>query len=81
MSKAFETYTSFVALSLFGGIVFPVTCAAGGALWIYARWMWAKGYSTGEPSKRYDHWVSRGIWTGLLIELGATIGTAINFFL
>ena len=80
--QALETYPQFLALSLVGGVQYPLTCAVGGALWVWARWVWAEGYATGDPSKRYGHVVSRGIWTGLLVQIiaaGATsLSTAIN---
>ena len=38
--QALETYPSFLILSLFGGLRFPVTAALGGVLWNYARLKW-----------------------------------------
>ena len=55
-------------MSVVGGLAFPVTTALAGALWIFARMKWAKGYATGEPQNRYeksDGW-GRHIWTALL---------------
>jgi hypothetical protein len=43
--------------------------------------MWADGYSPGEPSKRYGHWISRGIWSSLLLELVAATITGITLLL
>ena len=34
---ALESYPQFLALSLIGGIKFPISCAVGGLLWNYAR--------------------------------------------
>ena len=59
--QALESYPMFLALSLVGGIQYPLTCAAGGALWNYARFKWAEGYATGDPSQRYSHWASKGV--------------------
>ena len=61
--QALESYPMFLALSLVGGIQYPLTCAAGGALWNYARLKWAEGYATGDPSARYSHWASKGVRT------------------
>ena len=63
--QALESYPMFLALSMVGGIQYPLTCAAGGALWNYARFKWAEGYATGDPSQRYSHWSSKGVRTNL----------------
>jgi hypothetical protein len=42
-SSALETFPSFVALSLVGGLRFPILTAAGGLLWCVARLKWAEG--------------------------------------
>jgi glutathione S-transferase len=76
--QAFETYTQYVILSLIGGLKFPFVVSVGGILWAYARLKWAEGYATGEPSARYSHWLSFGIWTGLLIQLIAAAATALT---
>eukprot|EP01038_Epipyxis_sp_PR26KG_P004788 gene4788-6715_t len=74
--QAFETYTQFVALSLVGGVYFPVTVSIGGIIWNYSRFKWAEGYSTGDPSNRYQHWASFGIWLSFLFTFFAAIGSA-----
>mmetsp|Transcript_12497 Transcript_12497/g.12121 ORF Transcript_12497/g.12121 Transcript_12497/m.12121 type:complete len:196 (+) Transcript_12497:123-710(+) len=74
---ALETYPMFLTLSVIGGLSFPVTVAAGGALWNYARLKWAEGYAI-KADKRYSHWSSRGIWTGLFVPLVASIVTAVK---
>jgi glutathione S-transferase len=71
-----ETYTQFVALSLVGGIRYPVTVAGAGIVWVIARFMWAKGYATGEPSRRYDSLIARGVWSSLIAVLVASGGVA-----
>mmetsp|Transcript_94417 Transcript_94417/g.185167 ORF Transcript_94417/g.185167 Transcript_94417/m.185167 type:complete len:199 (-) Transcript_94417:68-664(-) len=78
---ALETYTQFVALSLVGGLKYPVTTLAGGLLWHFARSLWAEGYKTGEPSKRYQSWMAYGIWTSIIILMSATIGTAASIMM
>lgn len=78
--QALETYTQFVALSLIGGIKFPLTATAGALVWCFGRLKWAEGYSTGEATSRYSHWASYGIWFGLLTELLCASATAVSFF-
>lgn len=73
--QALETYTQFVALSLIAGIKYPVATMVGGLLWNVARFAWASGYATGEPSKRYDNILAVGIWTSLFIQLAGALGT------
>ncbi len=73
---ALETYTQFVALSVVGGIKFPLVTSAAGILWIFARIKWAEGYKTGEPSKRYQSWVAYGIWSSLILLAASSIVTA-----
>ena len=74
--QALETYTQFVALSIVGGLKFPLTTALGGTIWCIARLKWAEGYSSGEPSQRYSNFLSRGIWTSLITVLLTALGTA-----
>jgi glutathione S-transferase len=74
---AFETYPQFLTLSIIGGLHFPVLTTCAGALWNYARLKWAESYSSKGPEKRYEHWASTGIWVGLLLELFASVGTAV----
>ena len=76
--QAFETFTQFIVCSLIGGVTFPVSTAAGGFLWAVARWKWAQGYASGEPSKRYESFFSRGIWSGLLLQLVTASATAMK---
>ena len=78
--QALETYTQFVVLSLVGGVSFPLSVSLAGALWVVARLKWAEGYASGEPSKRYDAAVSRGIWSSLIMVLFASVGTAVKLF-
>ena len=79
--QAFETYPQFLALSIIGGLQFPVTVSIGGLLWIFARNAWAQGYSTGSPSKRYDAFISRWIWWGLVCQLFAATGTMVTLLI
>ena len=75
---ALESYTQYVALSVIGGLRFPIFTAANGLLWIYARRKWAEGYATGDPANRYANWAGKGIWFSLVFGLMATTGTALG---
>lgn len=75
--QALETYTFFVVGSVIGGFKFPVTTALAGVLWLVARYVWARGYKTGEPSNRYQNFLSHGIWTSLLMVMATTLSTAV----
>ena len=74
--QALETYGSFLALSLVGGLAFPVTTMVSGLLSMYARGKWADGYATGDPSKRYQS-AGRHVWTALGNLMMASLGTAL----
>jgi len=76
--QALETYTQFIVLSVVGGLTFPISTTISGVLWFYSRIKWAEGYSTGEPSKRYQSWVAFGIWSSLLLGAACSIGTAVK---
>lgn len=75
--QALETYPQFLALSICGGYCFPLLTCAAGLLWMYARAKWAEGYSSGDPSNRYEHWASKGIWLALVLGSMASLGTAL----
>ena len=79
--QALETYSSFVLLGLVGGIDFPVIVSFAGLFWCYSRMQWAQGYATGDASRRYDHWSSRGIWSALLLNLCAAFVVSIKFII
>ncbi|KAG8460347.1 hypothetical protein KFE25_011838 [Diacronema lutheri] len=76
--QALETYTSFVACSLIGGITHPYFVAAAGIAWIVGRWKWAGGYATGDPKARYESFWSRFIWFSLLGVMTAAMSTAVR---
>jgi len=65
-----EAYPVFLVTMFLGGLQYPTVCAAAGALWIASRVAYAKGYYTGEPSKR-----NRGAfgYIGLLTNLVCTV--------
>ena len=77
--QALETLPQFLVYSLVGGVRHPIVVSVAGLIWIIARLKWAEGYASGVPKKRYDHWISSGIWTGLLVPFGASLSTAIGF--
>lgn len=76
--QALETYTQFIALSLASGLRFPIVTALSGLLWCFARLKWADGYASGEPSQRYEHWASKGIWVSLISLLLGSIATSLK---
>lgn len=39
---------------MIGGYEMPYFCTVGGWIWILGRIMYAKGYYTGDPTKRYE---------------------------
>ncbi|KAK2190525.1 hypothetical protein NP493_77g03055 [Ridgeia piscesae] len=47
-----EGYPSFLVMLLLGGVAFPRMCAGAGVVWIISRVVYARGYYSGEPSKR-----------------------------
>ncbi|MES1913210.1 MAG: hypothetical protein MHM6MM_005421 [Cercozoa sp. M6MM] len=50
--NAYEMYTSFLAMSLFNGLQFPVLTSLFGICWIVGRLGYFKGYASGNPEKR-----------------------------
>lgn len=70
-----EVYPVFLVLLLIGGLQYPRLVSLCGMLWILARIVYAKGYSTGDPSKR-----NRGAfgYIGLLTMLGSTVSFALH---
>jgi glutathione S-transferase len=79
--QALETYTQFITFSIVSGLRFPVATAFTGLMWIFCRAKWAEGYATGEPSRRYDHFLAFGIWVTLIFLLLGAIGTVAKVFL
>uniref|UniRef100_A0A7S4JHF1 Glutathione transferase n=1 Tax=Odontella aurita TaxID=265563 RepID=A0A7S4JHF1_9STRA len=77
--QALETYGSFLALSLIGGLAQPIVTIVSGLLWSYSRIRWADGYSTGDPMARYEKsggW-GRHVWTALGNLMVASTCTAL----
>jgi len=70
-----EGYPTFLLLLLFGGLEIPVLSAIAGLVWIAGKVSYAKGYYTGDPSKR-----ARGAYSyiGLLTLLFVTLKFAVR---
>merc|ERR1712227_895231 len=70
-----EAYPVFLVTMLLGGLQYPTICAGAGFIWILSRIAYAKGYFTGDPSKRM-----RGSfgYIGLLTNLICTIIFAVK---
>ncbi|GAB5589338.1 hypothetical protein Unana1_04238 [Umbelopsis nana] len=47
-----ENYPIFLTLLFTGGLGFPVVTAGAGVVWLAGKFLYAQGYSTGEPAKR-----------------------------
>eukprot|EP00548_Thalassiothrix_antarctica_P002497 CAMPEP_0194147196 /NCGR_PEP_ID=MMETSP0152-20130528/22581_1 /TAXON_ID=1049557 /ORGANISM="Thalassiothrix antarctica, Strain L6-D1" /LENGTH=193 /DNA_ID=CAMNT_0038847907 /DNA_START=58 /DNA_END=636 /DNA_ORIENTATION=+ len=78
-----ETLPQYLLFSAIAGISFPLTTSASCLLWLYARIVWAKGYqkSEGDIKKRYDHPISKHIWTTLIAVFFMALMTCVNVVL
>ncbi|KAJ3216640.1 Microsomal glutathione S-transferase 3, partial [Dinochytrium kinnereticum] len=70
-----ENYPGFLLVLLSGGIEHPKMAAASGALFLIGRYVYAAGYSTGEPKKRLS---GSFAFIGLLSLLGLSFKAATN---
>ncbi|RUS29514.1 hypothetical protein BC938DRAFT_480562 [Jimgerdemannia flammicorona] len=70
-----EGYASFLMVLFVGGLKYPEINSAAGAVYLLGRIVYARGYQTGDPSKR-----QRGsfAYLGLLTMVGTTIATAVS---
>jgi len=75
--QALETYGSFVAMSIIGGLAVPLVTAGSGLLWSIARKKWAEGYATGDPQQRYATKWGFHVWTALGNVLVASLCTSL----
>mmetsp|Transcript_24758 Transcript_24758/g.36646 ORF Transcript_24758/g.36646 Transcript_24758/m.36646 type:complete len:192 (+) Transcript_24758:148-723(+) len=73
-----ETYTQVVVTGIMGAISYPITTTASSLLYFAGRYVWAKGYATGEPKDRYQHPLAKYMWYGLLINHMAGIISCVN---
>jgi len=78
--QALESYTSLVAMSLLGGIGFPISVTLGGVYWCYARLKWAEGYRVAAKD-RYNHWSAVGVWVGLVTAMFASGAVAVKMLI
>ena len=77
--QALETYPQFLALSLVSAVLFPVTTALEGLLWLRARVAWADNYAKGKPEGRYEGLLARHVWTPLIHMAVLSLYTAGRF--
>ncbi|CAL8100484.1 unnamed protein product [Orchesella dallaii] len=70
-----ENYPQFLLLLMIGGYEMPYFCTLGGWIWILGRIFYAKGYYTGDPTKR-----ARGTFSiiGMIMLLAATAKFALK---
>ncbi|KAG0237653.1 Microsomal glutathione S-transferase 3 [Actinomortierella wolfii] len=47
-----ESYQFYLALLLIGGLYHPLAATAGNVMWLLGRWLYARGYQTGNPEAR-----------------------------
>jgi uncharacterized MAPEG superfamily protein len=70
--QALETFPSYVAMSLVGGLRHPYAVAVTGVFWAIGRLRWATCYAEGGPEKRYSSAFAIFIWASLFVSLAAT---------
>jgi hypothetical protein len=73
--QALESWPSFLACSLLGGLSYPLTTALFGVSWCYARLEWAEGYA--ESVERRYKGTGRMIWYSWLGVMTTASATAI----
>jgi glutathione S-transferase len=61
-----------------GGLEYPTIAAGAGLVYLAGRYFYAKGYQTGEPSKRMQGGFQ---YLGLVALLGLSIKAAISLIL
>ena len=77
-AQALETFPSFLAVSLLGGLRHPYLVTLAGAAWIAGRLRWAACYAAGGPAARYGSVWSRFIWYGLVVNAAAAVSFALG---
>uniref|UniRef100_A0A1B6GGH5 Glutathione S-transferase 3, mitochondrial n=2 Tax=Cuerna arida TaxID=1464854 RepID=A0A1B6GGH5_9HEMI len=70
-----ENYPQFLTLLMLGGLQHPVVAAVAGTTWCLGRIAYAKGYYTGDPSKRMQGAFG---YIGLFTLLGLTLKLGVN---
>lgn len=58
--NAMESFPFFLALSLLGGLRYPVAVSIHGLCWTVGRFIWTRGYVSGDPIARYVERGERG---------------------
>jgi len=76
--QALETFPSYVAMSLVGGLRHPYAVAIMGVFWAIGRLRWATCYAEGGPEKRYGSPFAIFIWASLFVSLAATSSFALG---
>ena len=77
-AQALETFPTFLAVSLLGGVRHPYLVTLSGAAWIVGRLRWAACYAAGGPEARYGSGWSRFIWSGLVANAAAAVSFALG---
>ena len=77
-AQALETFPTFLAVSLLGGVRHPYLVTLAGVSWILGRLRWADCYATGGPTARYNSFWSRFIWYGLVVNSAAAVSFALG---
>ncbi|KAI9026433.1 hypothetical protein CLU79DRAFT_741740 [Phycomyces nitens] len=67
-----ESFPIFMTLLLIGGISHPIVAASSGTVWLIGRFIYAKGYSSGQPDKRIPGATAQ---LSLLANLAASVHT------
>eukprot|EP01119_Soliformovum_irregulare_P012365 TRINITY_DN3201_c0_g2_i1.p1 TRINITY_DN3201_c0_g2~~TRINITY_DN3201_c0_g2_i1.p1 ORF type:complete len:143 (-),score=17.47 TRINITY_DN3201_c0_g2_i1:101-529(-) len=75
--NSLEIWPTFLVLHFLGGIRFPLLATLAGLLFVFGRVIYAQGYSTGKPENRARGSPFYGV--GLLLLLGTSVGTALQF--
>jgi len=70
-----ENYPQFLTVLFIGGLQHPKTTAAAGLIYLLGRVFYSKGYSTGDPKKRYQGMFG---YAGSLVMLGTTLSAALH---
>ncbi|KAG8253363.1 hypothetical protein J6590_035356 [Homalodisca vitripennis] len=70
-----ENYPQFLTLLLLGGLQHPVVAAVAGTTWCLGRIAYARGYYSGDPSKRMQGGFG---YFGLFTLIGLTVKLGIN---
>lgn len=72
-----ENLPSFLSLLLTAGLPYPRAAAAAGLVYLIGRWMYFRGYCTGDPKKRMQGSI---MYIGLFSLIGMVIRFAVELF-